>query len=123
MSTLAEWSARVHGPGFEETKHRYWRSPFTRKRCFWCRRKGRLQLNHLTYLFSGETGRCPLWVLKPLCATCHGVETWLTRRVRRHLGRGAKRWAHAVVTYGVRWSGNVAVWLLVLVAALKTGII
>lgn len=123
MSTLAEWSARVHGPGWEATKSRYWNSPFTRKRCFWCRRKRRLQLNHLTYTRSDGTGRCPLWVLKPLCGTCHGIETWATRRVRRRLGRGAKQWAHAVVTYGVRWSVNVSVWLLVLVAAVRTGII
>jgi 5-methylcytosine-specific restriction endonuclease McrA len=123
VSTLAEWSARVYGPGWEETKRRYWASPYTRKRCFWCRRKDRLQLNHLTYQFSGETGRVPLWVLKPLCRRCHVVETWLTKRVRRRLARHAKPWAHAVVTYGVRWSGNVSVWLLVLVSASKAGIL
>jgi hypothetical protein len=139
-----EYSRRMVGPhlrppGWEDTKRRYWASRFTRKRCFWCRRKSGLQLNHLTYALSGPTGACPLWVVKPLCRTCHKVETWLARKVRPRLkrtvrvepvvgtgrrrrrvaDRRAQRWAHAYVTYAVRWSLNLAVWGVVLIAAVQ----
>lgn len=107
-----EWGARTYGPGWTATKQRYWRSRWTPKRCFWCRRRqagyrlgGGLQLNHLTYLFVRShrlhgAGWTPLWTLLPLCDRCHRVETWLTRKARSLLGRGADRWAHLLVTLG-----------------------
>lgn len=121
MSGLAAWSARVHGPGWQDTRHRYWASsaPWRRRRCFWCRRanpgrrwsaRRRLHLHHLTYVFSDDTGRCPLWVLRPMCPTCHAVETWLARRLRPGMARHRQRWAHAYVTYAVRWVANAALW-------------
>lgn len=75
-SGMAAWSARVHGPGWDATRDRYWHDPplWRRTRCFWCRRADhrygrrrwatshRLQLNHLTYVWSDDTGRCPLFV-------------------------------------------------------------
>lgn len=115
---LAEWSARTYGPGWTETRQRYWASTarWRRRRCFWCRRgqpgtrwasRRRLQLNHLTYRLSDNTGRCPLWALRPMCPTCHGIETWLTRRY----DPGRKQpWAHAIVTYAVRWAMYVPMW-------------
>ena len=134
MATLAEWSARVHGPGWEETRRRYWesRAPWRRRRCFWCRRgnpgarwaaRRRLQLNHLTYVWSDGTGRCPFWVLRPMCGSCHAVETWLTRRVRPGMARRRQRWAHAVVTFGVRWAVNLTAWAMLCIAAIHIGVI
>lgn len=82
-----EWSRVVHGPGFEETKRRYWASRWTPKRCFWHLGREGLQLNHLTYRFARRNnGITPLWTLVPLCARCHGIETWVSRKLRR-------RWA------------------------------
>lgn len=112
--TMAEWSARVYGPEWEEFKDRYWSHPLTRKRCFWCRRanrpgRRRLQLNHLTY----PRGRAlRLWEVKPMCSTCHRVETWLTRRFRPSMRRHRQRWAHAYVTYSVRWALYLPLWTL-----------
>jgi hypothetical protein len=110
--SMAEWSARTYGPEWVEFKDRYWSHPLTRKRCFWCRRprgKARLQLNHLTY----PKGRAlRLWEVKPLCARCHEFETWLTRKVRPRLHATQRAWAHAYVTYGVRWVGYLPLWAL-----------
>lgn len=129
---MAEWSARVHGPGWVETRARYWHNPppWRRTRCYWCRRAdsasmrlwsslGRLQLNHLTYVFSDGTGRCPLWVLRPMCRTCHRVETWLTRRVRPGMARHRQRWAHAYVTVGVRLAVDIVAWSVLAVPMLR----
>ena len=55
-SGWSDWSARVYGPEWEIFKDRYWAAWWTRKACFWCRRRGpvlrdgrrgRLDLNHL----------------------------------------------------------------------------
>lgn len=111
---MAAWSERTYGPGsgWVEYKVRYWASRWTRKRCFWCRRprgKARLQLNHLHYPKHRELR---LWDVRPLCARCHAVETWLTRWVRPRLRASQRRWAHAYVTYAVRWAGYVPLWVL-----------
>lgn len=127
---MAAWSARVHGPGWDETRRRYWHDPppWRRTRCYWCRRanpgegrrwasRRRLQLNHLTYAYSDDTGRCPLPVLRPMCGFCHTVETWLTRRVRPGMARHRQRWAHAYVTVAVRQVVNLLVLAPVLLLA------
>ena len=121
---MAAWSDRVHGPGWAATRDAYWDDPplWRRTRCYWCRRAdprsgkrwwqapGRLQLNHLTYRWSDATGRCPFFVLRPMCGVCHAVETWLTRRVRPGMARHRQRWAHAYVTVAVRWAVNAVAW-------------
>lgn len=111
--SMAQWSARVHGPEWQAFKRRYWAHPLTRKRCFWCRRKGRRQLNHLTYRPYPDSRPPRMWQVKPLCLTCHRVETWLTRRYRPGMSRRRQRWAHAYVTYGVRWALYAPLWALV----------
>lgn len=120
----AEWSARNHGAGWDETRARYWRSSLRIRRCVWCWRGGRLDLNHLTYALSRDhrrygPGWVPAWarhlVLVPMCRRCHELETWLTRYVvRRLIGR---RWAHTVATLApplAFWSGvGLTVWALI----------
>lgn len=98
FETKAEWSAHIHGPGWEKTKHDYWASPFTRKRCKWCCRPA-TQLNHLTYLYSDATGACPFWVVVPMCRKCHAVETWITEKIRPGMPRGGPRDEHGNVIY------------------------
>ncbi len=97
--TRAEFNARVYGRGWEDTRRRYWASPFTRKRCVWCMARRATQLNHLTYLYSGPDGACPFWVLRPMCRTCHKVETWVTGKVRPRMPRGGPRDAHGNIVY------------------------
>jgi hypothetical protein len=122
ITTVVGWRDRIWGPGWDATRRRYWRNPpsWRRRRCFWCRRgqPGRrwssrrgLHLNHLTYRYSHDHGRCPLWVLRPMCPTCHNVETWLTRRAVRPWLRRHPRlrpWEHLLVTYAGRWTINLA---------------
>jgi 5-methylcytosine-specific restriction endonuclease McrA len=130
---MGEWSAQ-YGPEWEATKRRYWSRSgwWIRRRCFWCRRarpgrsswsaRGMLQLNHLTYLFG--VGNAPLWVLRPMCPTCHKIETWVTRKIRPALGRSTGwrfRWAHAFVTFGVRWLLYVPVIVFGLWISVKVG--
>jgi len=90
-----------YGAAWEDTKRRARQSRWTRKRCFWCRRRRSvtIQWHHLTYLFG--VGDPPLWVLRPMCVSCHKVETWICRQVSSSQAR--HRWAHARVTYLGRW--------------------
>lgn len=103
--SFAEWSAQMYGPGWRETKDRYWTSPWTWKRCVWCwrglKRTRRRQLNHLTYRRVDPVGRTPLWTVVPMCHFCHRVETWITKRRRPRMRRRQQAWAHARVTFGV----------------------
>jgi hypothetical protein len=126
VRTDTDWRDVRWGHNWTETRRRYWHNPppWRRRRCFWCRR-GRpgarwwasrrgLHLNHLTYRYSHDHGRCPLWALRPMCPTCHTVETWLTRHavrpcLRRH--PWLRPWEHAAVTYAGRWTINLAVLL------------
>jgi hypothetical protein len=120
-----EWSAQ-YGPAWERTKAEYWRKaarrPWMRRRCFWCRRRGRgvgfwsvqrsLQLNHLTYRWG--VGDAPLIVLRPMCPTCHAIETKITRMVRPGMRRHRQAYAHAFVTYLGRWALYIPVWALII---------
>lgn len=101
------WQDAATGPwgsDWERTKDRYWANPLLRKRCFWHQRfwlgqpmtYGQRQLNHLTYRRGGSPR---FWQVKPMCRTCHGIETWLARALR---ALGIRR-CHYVATYGVRW--------------------
>ena len=101
------WSDRVYGPAqleWKALKAKYWRSRWTLfRRCLWCR-KGhapgeQLELNHLAYWPTKiRVGWVPLLFLVPLCSRCHGIETRLTRWLRR---RRINFGEHVVATFGV----------------------
>lgn len=96
----------LYGRDWQDYKDRYWSSPFTRKRCFWHRGRmsfGGRQLNHLSYARQ-STPRW--WQVKPMCRTCHKIETFLARALR---ALGVKKHPHYVATYGVRWLINLTV--------------
>lgn len=100
----------TYGRDWQRTRNRYHASRWTRKRCFWCRTRGKrdnpIELNHLTYR-RGDRPRW--WQVRPLCRRCHKIETNVTRVVRVVLpwtGPVGKRNAHYVVTYLGRWLVN-----------------
>lgn len=108
--TSKQWvdASVLYGPEWQETKRRYFASPYTRKRCFWCRRspadRKRHELHHLTYR---RKARPFFWQVKPMCSTCHGIETTVSRVLKVLLRR--RRVPHVTATYGVRWLINLAV--------------
>lgn len=100
-----------YGPNWTDTK-RQWRSAWwTRKRCFWCRRKKHVTIDahHLLYPKGKPAGDVSIFLLRPMCRTCHKIETWLARRHRRHVENGRKRYAHLYATYLGRWCINASV--------------
>jgi hypothetical protein len=114
--TSDKWQSRTNPNGpwnddWERTKDRYWSNPFTRHRCFWHQRfwlgkplsYAQRQLNHLTYRRGGSPH---VWQVKPMCRTCHKIETGLARFLRV---LGVKRHPHYVATYGVRWLITLAI--------------
>lgn len=131
---MRAWSDRVHGPGWQATRARYWHDPppWRRTRCYWCRRadprsgktrwtsRRRLELHHLTYLFSGPTGACPFFVVRPMCKICHDVEGWLKDRYdpgNRH------PWIHGKVTWIGRQVFNAVFWVPVLILGFHVGLL
>lgn len=78
-----EWSARFHGPQWQVFKAVYWSTWWTRKRCFWCRGRRRLELNHLVYPRHRELR---LTDVQPLCRRCHRAETAISRLRRPPAG-------------------------------------
>lgn len=103
-----------YGDQWELTKRRWRDHPFTRhRRCFWCRRKRSLWVSghrivldahHLVYPRNRPAGEISIWLLRPMCRTCHKVETWMARGHRAHMRNGRKRYAHLLVTYLGRWA-------------------
>lgn len=64
---------------------------------------GERQLNHLTYKRGGSPR---VWQVKPMCRTCHSIETFIATKLIRPLSRIFKvlRYRdHYVATYSVRW--------------------
>lgn len=118
----ADWSARTYGPDWELFKDRYWSSWWTRKACFWCRKRPargrRLELNHLHY---PKTRRVRWFDVRPMCRRCHQHETKMSRHARAGMSRSDARLVHAYVTYQVRWALYVPYWLLGLAVAVVAG--
>jgi hypothetical protein len=110
-----------YGVDWEGTKRRARQSRWTRKRCFWCRSRSRIEWHHLTYSRAATPGKAPLWVLRPMCHRCHAIETWLCRAL--FSTRQRHGWAHAWVTYGVRWLTRGLVLLALYLAAAYVGIV
>lgn len=106
----------TYGPDWYAFRRWYFTRWWLRKRCFWCRRKPHpvtaLQLNHLNYTRGDRPG---WWQVRPMCRRCHRVETTLVRWLRPRLSPRRRRRAHYLVTFGVRWVGNLAVDLPLLI--------
>lgn len=130
--------SHLYGPEWNRTKQHYWQTvgrPWRRRRCFWCRRghvtqPGKVrfwttdrapELHHLTYVFG--YGDAPLFVLRPMCHTCHHIETTVTRMFFGEGFARRSRWAHAHVTYTVRWVINAIPLTGILVLLFKVGVI
>jgi hypothetical protein len=106
-----------YGPNWDNTKARWRRSRWTRKRCFWCRRRKHVTIDahHLLYPRPPKmAGDVSIFWLRPMCRTCHKIETWIARNRRKHMANGRKRYAHLYVTYGGRWLINITCWLPVI---------
>jgi hypothetical protein len=121
---MREWSARIHGDGWQATRARYWRRARSRPRlmrCRWCGVSGvPLDLNHIYYGLSRLSLRHGkgwiswpwfLLLLVPMCRDCHQREGELTRAARKGTRGVARKWVHAFVTLGPV-EGRLRMWLV-----------
>lgn len=97
-----------YGPNWGTTKARWRAAWWTRKRCFWCRRRRNVTIDahHLLYPRGKPAGDVSIIWLRAMCRRCHKVETWIARRHRLYMRNDRKRYAHLLVTYAGRWTIN-----------------
>jgi hypothetical protein len=107
-----------YGPNWEATK-RHWRNAWwTRKRCFWCRRIKHVTIDAHHILYPRKpipAGDVHIIWLRPMCRTCHKIETRIARHHRRHAAPNRKRYSHFIVTYMGRWIINLLVILPIII--------